>query len=544
MALISPNLLPPLRMDAGRYRELEVLERLRDYLPAGFEVFHNIALHTVRGGRDSYGEIDIVVLSPDGSLLLMEVKAGPVILRSGEVFKLYSDSECDVARQGRLQRVAMQNRLYEAKLETPMLCCLVLPDYDLGDSQVVSIPRDRIIDATRYAEMVSTVREWLGAVHSKVDRAALRRLLLNQFQVTPALEAMRDQLQGTVRRLSDGLATWVPRIGSPSGIFRIQATAGSGKTQLALQLLDNAAADGLHAAYVCYNRTLADHVRRLASPKAQVVNYHELCVDHYRREHGEPDFTPRAFQGMADAYLEASASFIPTLDLLVIDEAQDFDAGWVESLCNRLKPGGRLYVLEDESQRLYQHQGFDLGDAVTIDCSDNFRSPRTICDLINSFSLVRPPIRSLNPYQGEMPGIRTYGNDEELLAGTEAAVASLLERGFALEDIAVVSGRGRERSALLNRVAIGPHLTRRFTGEYDRNGEPRWSKGELLVESVYRYKGQSAPAVVVTEFDFCELDDVARRRLFVALTRAQMAVEMVLSGAAERCLAAALGDAS
>lgn len=544
MALISPNLLPPLRMDAGRYRELEVLERLRDYLPAGFEIFHNIALHTVRGGRDSYGEIDVVVLSPDGCLLLMEVKAGPVTLRDGDVFKLYSDGECDVARQGRLQRVAMQNRLYEAKIETPMLCCLVLPDYELGDSQVVSIPRDRIIDATRYAEMVTTVREWMSTVHSRVDRAALRRLLLNQFQVTPALEVMRDQLQGTVRRLSDGLATWVPRIGSPSGIFRIQATAGSGKTQLALQLLDNAPADGLHAGYVCYNRTLADHVRRLASPKVQVVNYHELCVEHYRREHGEPDFTPSAFQAMANAYLAASAGFTPTLDLLVIDEAQDFDAGWVESLCNRLKPGGRLYVLEDDAQRLYQHEGFDLGDAVTIGCSDNFRSPRTICDLINALSLVRPPIRGLNPYQGETPGIHTYGCDEELLAGTAAAVASLVARGFALADIAIVSGRGRERSALLSRVTIGPWLTRRFTGEYDRNGEPRWSNGDLLVESVYRYKGQSAPAVVVAEFDFAELGDVARRRLFVALTRAQMAVELVLSSAAERCLAAALEGAA
>ena len=201
MALISPDLLPPLRMDAGRYRELEVLERLRDYLPSGFEIFHNIAMHTVRGGRDSYGEIDVVVLSPDGCLLLIEVKAGPVILRNGEVFKLYGDGECDVARQGRLQRVAMQNRLHEAALETPMLCCLVLPDYEIGDSQVVSIPRDRIIDATGYPDMVSTVREWLHNVHSKVDRAALRRLLLNQFQVTPVLEVMREQLQGAVRRL-------------------------------------------------------------------------------------------------------------------------------------------------------------------------------------------------------------------------------------------------------------------------------------------------------------------------------------------------------
>ena len=128
------------------------------------------------------------------------------------------------------------------------------------------------------------------------------------------------------------------------------------------------------------------------------------------------------------------------------------------------------------------------------------------------------------------------------LAQVEAAVGTLMARGFALSDIAVVCGRGREKSALLNRVGIGPWLTRRFTGVYDGNGEPRWSQGELLVESVYRYKGQSAPAVVIAEFDFAELDETARRRLFVALTRAQMAAELVLSARAERCLAEVFGQ--
>jgi hypothetical protein len=49
--------------------------------------------------------------------------------------------------------------------------------------------------------------------------------------------------------------------------------------------------------------------------------------------------------------------------------------------------------------------------------------------------------------------------------------------------------------------------------------------------------------VVIAEFDFVELDEATRRRLFVALTRAQMAVELVLSASAERCLVEALGVA-
>lgn len=544
MAILSPSMVPSLRADAGRFRELEVLERLRDHLPAQFEVFHSIALHSVNAVRDHYGEIDVAVLAPDGCLLLIEVKAGPVLLRNGEIFKVYSDAECDVSRQSRMQRAAMQNRLQEAGLKTTLLSCLVLPDYDLGDKQIISIPRERIIDATRYDAMCSIVQQWLGVAHSEVDHTALRRLLLNQFRVTPRMDVLRDQLQGTVRQLSDGLATWVPRIESPSGIYRIEATAGSGKTQLALQLLEASAADRANASYVCFNRSLADYVRRIAPTRAEVVNYHELCVEYHRRDHAAPDFgMPRAFELMAEAYLEASAGFPPRLDLLIIDEAQDFAPGWVESLCNQLKPGGRLYLLEDDHQRLYQQDDFDLGEAVLIRCRDNFRSPRALCDMINGLALV-PSIRSMNPYAGELPEIRVYDSDEQLFAATEAAVAALLGRGFALDDIAIVTGRGHQKSALLKRDRIGPWATRRYTGEYDRNGDPRWSDGALLVESVYRYKGQSAPAVVVAEFDFAELDDGARRKLFVALTRAQMTASLVLSAATERCLAAALATAS
>lgn len=533
-------MVPSLRADAGRFRELEVLERLRDHLPAQFEVFHNIALHTVHGTRDHYGEIDVAVLAPDGCLLLIEVKAGPVLLRDGEIFKVYSDAECDVSRQSRMQRAAMQNRLHEAGLKTTLLSCLVLPDYDLGDNQIISIPRERIIDATRYDSMCSIVQQWLGVACSEVDHTALRRLLLNQFRVTPHMDVLRNQLQGTVRQLSDGLATWVPRIESPSGIYRIQATAGSGKTQLALQLLEAAAADRANASYVCFNRSLADHVRPIAPTRAEVVNFHELCAEHHRRDHAAPDFgVPRAFELMAEAYLEASAGFPPRLDLLIIDEAQDFAPGWVESLCNQLKPGGRLYLLEDDHQRLYKQDDFELAEAVLIRCRDNFRSPRAICDVINGLALV-PSIRSMNPYPGELPEIRTYESDEQLVAATEAAVAALLARGFALDDIAIVTGRGHQKSTLLKQDRIGAWATRRYTGEYDRNGEPRWSDGELLVESVYRYKGQSAPAVIVAEFDFAELDDGARRKLFVALTRAQMTASLVLSARTERCLAAAL----
>ncbi len=80
---------------------------------------------------------------------------------------------------------------------------------------------------------------------------------------------------------------------------------------------------------------------------------------------------------------------------------------------------------------------------------------------------------------------------------------------------------------------IGAHRARRFTGTYSRNAEPEWTDGDLLVESVYRFKGQSEPAIVLSEVDFVELSPLERRKLFVGMTRAKMAVEVVMSRSAE-----------
>ncbi len=67
-----------------------------------------------------------------------------------------------------------------------------------------------------------------------------------------------------------------------------------------------------------------------------------------------------------------------------------------------------------------------------------------------------------------------------------------------------------------------------------------WSEGELMVESLRRFKGQSAPVVVLynidIDIDFDTVTDAERRKLFVGLTRGQLRVDLVLSERAERAL--------
>ena len=83
MAHLVPDLpIPTYR--TGRDRELDVLYRLQSSLPDGYEIFHSVSWHTLHNDRDKHGEIDIVVLSPIGNVLLVEVKAGDVSIVNGK----------------------------------------------------------------------------------------------------------------------------------------------------------------------------------------------------------------------------------------------------------------------------------------------------------------------------------------------------------------------------------------------------------------------------------------------------------------------------
>lgn len=80
------------------------------------------------------------------------------------------------------------------------------------------------------------------------------------------------------------------------------------------------------------------------------------------------------------------------------------------------------------------------------------------------------------------------------------------------------------------------HALTSFTGAYDLLGDPIYREGGLLAQSVYRFKGQSAPAVNFTEIDFEQVDDLVLRKLFVGMTRARLKLVMVLSDRARQQL--------
>ena len=90
MAIIHPRLIQPLTPPHGGYKlELKLLELLRMGLPDNFDVFHGLTWSTVHSSVQKFGELDLTVVSPQGQILILEVKAGSVYAQDGSLFKDY-----------------------------------------------------------------------------------------------------------------------------------------------------------------------------------------------------------------------------------------------------------------------------------------------------------------------------------------------------------------------------------------------------------------------------------------------------------------------
>ena len=116
MAIIHPRLIHPLAPPHGGYKlELKLLELLRMGLPDNFDVFHGLTWSTVHSSVQKFGELDLTVVSPQGQILILEVKAGSVYAQHGSLFKDYNNEKPkDIGHQLGRQHGALKKRLKKA----------------------------------------------------------------------------------------------------------------------------------------------------------------------------------------------------------------------------------------------------------------------------------------------------------------------------------------------------------------------------------------------------------------------------------------------
>jgi len=494
-------------------------------------VGHQRAVESVQGFEQQAGFLD-------------ETPAG--LLRPGR--RRAAQLSVELARNADALRARLRPLLdgTEPVLDVLLHC----PDHSVRQPGTAGLDPERIVDAGRRDQLPAIVAALtrpqegdpaLDAAH----RQALHRFFADLLELVPDVQSHIGQVEDLTTRLSGGLTEWARRIVVEPHRLRVTATAGSGKTQLALAAYTDALAAGRRPLYVCYNRPLADHFARIAPAGGEIATYHQLCDRRVRDAGRKPAFgAPGAFRRMeADFATLVREQPDPAwqFDELIIDEGQDFTEPWRDALLALLKPAGRAWWLEDPLQNLYDRPPVALPGWVGLSADTNYRTPADVLALLNARLPLPAPVRAGSPVTDSEPELFAWRDEAGLMDATKRAITRALGLGFRRDAIVLLTFRGREHSRFTPLDHLGPHRLRAFTGRYDLLGEPEHSQGELLIDSVYRFKGQSAPCILFTEIDFettgGRMDELTMRKLFVGATRATMKLILVASERAAAALA-------
>ena len=533
------------QLHKGEYRTLQVL---KEGLSDQYMVFHGVHWTKVENDSAIYGEIDFLILNPYGRVLAIEQKETQIEVNAkGQLVPVYKNNEAtrkvprtiqsQVSRNIGALRSEYNNRHPEQRLEIDHL--LYVPNAKLEKNLPAHIALGRIVDSTNREHLISIIKEIFEKNPIPIgDHTAntldIQAFFLDKAEVTPQIGLIGQSARQRTTRLSRGLSEWAERLEFSPFRLWVQGTAGSGKTQLALKELRKTTKNQT-AMYICFNRSLVDSVKLSAPNPQNCWTFHQLAK-FVAESNGEVfDFNDKdVYKKMVDYFLAHYDELKNQLDILVIDEGQDFFPEWGLALLEMVKPEGRLIWLEDSSQRIYSRPSVEPEGWVKLTSPINYRSPQHVLNLINSLNLTDDYQESGNAYAGLIPGQFIYELGDEINA-TSQAVQDLIDQGFAPQSIAVLSFIGAERSKVLSSAVtdINDFSIKKQIGFDEKTNSAKWSNGILLVDTLYRFKGQCADAVVLTEIDFTEWDQATKNKLFVGLTRARLTINLVLSSSVD-----------
>lgn len=533
VARLIPSDLSRIALAGAHAPELATLAMLQKALPDDYTVFHGVHWTREHAGWTQFGEIDFVVLNRAGAVLLVEQKNGVLEEDSGRLVKRYAGGEKDPVRQVHrsLDKVREKYRWRHPRagpLEADYL--VYLPEHRVKDLNAVGLDASRVVDARERESLAIRIQECLprGVYPSDGRYERVHDFFCQTFEVVPDIHAHRAAHERTFVRQAGPVAALLAGLEMTPYRLRFSGTAGSGKSLLALQFFARERAAGRRVLLTCFNRPLAERLKARVGAGGVVDTFHGFCVAFLKRCGQSPDFAdPELWRRIPELVTAEVVPEAERFDALVVDEGQDFEAEWLEVLRLFLTDNADLLWLEDADQNLQGRPPVPLPGFVGYRCPTNYRSPESIARFVrNTLPFVFEPGNDL---PGLGVGVHRYADPAEQPKVVARVVQDLVRQGFRHDDIVLLTCRGAQGSLFSAIDAVGGLRLRRYTGEYDTDGNQVLTAGQLTFESVYRFKGQEAPAVVLVDVDpRSERREREERLLYCAMTRATVRLDLVV----------------
>lgn len=537
MAFIIPSDISKLALSKSNKDELETLSVLKAKLSNDYTVFHGVHWTREFESNAMFGEIDFVILNKAGELLFIEQKNGGLDETSSGLVKQYETGKNVIEQIHRSidnirKKFSWQNGSNHGLNIDNLIYC---PDYTVRNLNAPGTDMSRVVDATTKDDLVPRIEKVLGVgVADDAWRSKVFDFFCQTFEVVPSIHQHKSSQEKTYVRQTGVLASILSNLTMSPYRLRINGVAGSGKSHIARQFMTASCSKGHKVLMLCYNRPLAEKLKKNVPENSYVNTWHGFVAEFLQSKGERLDFdlmrTSKSF--WKDTQEKAAAEEIPDewiFDALIIDEGQDFEDEWVEIVKLFICNDADILWLEDMEQNVYSKPKVKLDDFVGYRCQINYRTPESIARFI----------RNTMPFEfefgNELPGlgvgVHGYKKDIDQIKAVTAVVQDLTKnRGFSLSDIVVITCGGVNSSIFSNLDKIGGVRTRSFSGEYDKDGNQLLTDGDLVFDSVFRYKGKESPAVILVDVDPSSNKlDVWSSILYCGMTRATIRLDIVVN---------------
>ena len=329
--------------------EAKLFTALRDGLPDEWEAYHSASWILPDEGIGALdGEIDFVLCHPERGIVCLEVKGGSVECRVGE---------WSTVRDGRRERIrdpfaqALDHRYdLQRKIdaldgwrgrELLIVHAVAFPDVTVHQFVLApDAPRAILLDRND----VRPGSQWrssacspstaapaiVGARPVPEGAAMLRELLAPSVSLrVPMVEQILEE-EAALIELTNEQSLALARLGRNRRLV-VYGCAGSGKTMLAVEHAKRLEREGERVLFVCFNRGLAEHLRRTERRSGvSFFTFHALCTHLGRRakvklpQYARGAAPPEYFEDeLPDALIDAIGILGDQYDALIVDEAQD-----------------------------------------------------------------------------------------------------------------------------------------------------------------------------------------------------------------------------
>lgn len=223
-----------------------------------------------------------------------------------------------------------------------------------------------------------------------------------------------------------------------SGTRRVKGAAGSGKTFLLVHKAVNAAREKKRVLLVCYNITMVNYLRDLVVCLAR--HYDRKCLEYIEIGHFHRLFP------LENNELDRR-NVKEKIDVLLIDEGQDFQRSWVEILQSICNHNYHLFFCEDRRQNIYGTESMPLGAGRPNELKQSFRIPTKTAQLANylydwaNIDGKEEKVEGKNSVQTDLfvKNIWFNGNQKECLNYIQKDIGNLIkDRNTARADIAIL----------------------------------------------------------------------------------------------------------